>query len=138
MSVRGLIARMLDIRSVRGIRGATSVDLDTPDGIAVAVAELVNALRHENELADDEVISAIFTVTPDLVSAFPAGAARAAGWTRVPLICTTEIPVPDGLPRCLRVLLHVERAWNGTSPRHVYLRGAASLRPDLARGDAGA
>lgn len=127
-----MIARVLDIRSVRGIRGAISVELDTPDGIAAAVNELVCALRRENALSDQEVISAIFTVTPDLVSAFPAQAARAAGWNQVPLICTTEIAVPLGLPRCLRVLLHVERTWNGTLPKHVYLRDAARLRPDLA------
>ncbi len=134
MSIRTLIARALDIRTVRGIRGAISVDRDTPDGIAGAVDELIGALRRENALSDEEVISAIFTVTPDLVSAFPAGAARAAGWNQVPLICTTEIPVPAGLPRCLRVLLHVERSWNGTPPRHVYLRDAVRLRPDLASG----
>ncbi len=133
MSIRGLIARALDIRTVRGIRGATSVASDTPDGIAGAVDELLAELRSANDLNPSEVISAIFTVTPDLVSAFPAEAARAGGWTQVPLICTTEIPVPEGLPRCLRVLLHVERAWNGTPPRHVYLRDAVKLRPDLAR-----
>lgn len=131
MSIRGLIARALDIRSVRGIRGATSVESDTPSEIAEAVDELLSKLRSENNLLQSEVISAIFTVTPDLVSAFPAEAARARGWTQVPLLCTTEIPVPEGMPRCLRVLLHVERTWNGTPPRHVYLRDAVRLRPDL-------
>lgn len=134
MSVRGLISRALDLRSVRAIRGATSVPDDSPCGIAEAVNELLASLRHENRLRHDEVISAIFTVTPDLVSAFPAEAARAAGWQHVPLLCTTEIPVPNGLPRCLRVMLHVERAWNGTKPRHVYLRDAVRLRPDLVAG----
>jgi chorismate mutase len=91
-------------------------------------------IRQQNELVSDEVISAIFTVTPDLVSSFPAEAARAAGWEGVPLLCTTEIPVPEGLPRCLRVLVHVQRRWNGTPPRHIYLRDAVRLRPDLADG----
>lgn len=130
--LRNLITRALAVPSVRAIRGATSVPDDTPEEMAVAVRELLAALRHENALRHDEVISAIFTVTPDLVSAFPAEAARGAGWDHVPLLCTTEIPVPDGLPRCLRVLLHVERHWNGARARHIYLREAARLRPDLS------
>lgn len=129
--LRSLLIRALRVPSVRAIRGATSVPTDTPDEVTLAVRELLAALRHENALRHDEVISAIFTVTPDLVSAFPAEAARTAGWEHVPLLCTTEIPVPDGLPRCLRVMLHVERRWNGTRPRHVYLREATRLRPDL-------
>lgn len=129
--LRSLLTRALRVPSVRAIRGAISVPTDTPEEVTLAVRELLAALRHENALRHDEVISAIFTVTPDLVSAFPAEAARTVGWEHVPLLCTTEIPVPDGLPRCLRVMLHVERRWNGTRPRHVYLREAAGLRPDL-------
>ncbi len=125
------LARALRLPSVRAIRGATAVADDSPGGIAMAVDELLAELRRANDLDPSDVISAIFTVTPDLVSAFPAEAARAAGWHRVPLLCTTEIPVPDGLPRCLRVMLHVERHWNGSPPRHVYLREASVLRPDL-------
>ena len=133
MTLRGMVSRALRVPTVRAIRGATSVPNDTAEAIADAVRELLASLRHENTLRHDEVISAIFTVTPDLVSAFPAEAARTVGWEHVPLLCTTEIPVPGGLPRCLRVMLHVERYWNGTRPRHVYLREAARLRPDLAR-----
>jgi chorismate mutase len=125
------LARALPRPSVRAIRGATAVADDSPERIAGAVAELLAELRRANALDPAEVISAIFTVTPDLVSAFPAEAARTAGWQQVPLLCTTEIPVPDGLPRCLRVLLHVERHWNGSAPRHVYLHEASRLRPDL-------
>lgn len=132
MRLRQLLARALPLPTVRAIRGATVVPDDTPDGIAAAVAELLGELRRANQLVPSEVISAIFTVTPDLVSAFPASAARVAGWSEVPLLCTTEIPVPDGMPRCLRVMLHVGRTWNGTPPRHVYLREAAALRPDLS------
>lgn len=133
MTIRAMFARALQVPTVRAIRGATSVPDDTAGAIADAVRELLGSLRHENGLRYDEVISAIFTVTPDLVSAFPAEAARTAGWEQVPLLCTTEIAVPGGLPRCLRVMLHVERHWNGTRPRHVYLREAARLRPDLVR-----
>jgi chorismate mutase len=132
--LRNLLARALHVPSVRAIRGATSVPDDTANGIADAVHELLAELRRENALRNEEVISAIFTVTPDLVSAFPAEAARAAGWDQIPLLCTTEIPVPDGLPRCLRVMLHVERHWNGSRVKHVYLREAAKLRPDLVAG----
>ncbi len=131
--LRSLLTRALGVPSMRAIRGATAVPVDTPEEVAIAVRELLATLKHENALRHDEVVSAIFTVTPDLVSAFPAEAARAAGWEHVPLLCTTEIPVPDGLPRCLRVMLHVERRWNGTRPRHVYLREAERLRPDLGK-----
>ena len=131
MTLRTLVARALQVPSVRALRGATAVPEDTPEAIAEAVRELLTTLQGANALRHDEVISAIFTMTPDLVSAFPAEAARSAGWEHVPLLCTTEIAVPGGLPRCLRVLLHVERYWNGTGARHVYLREAAGLRPDL-------
>jgi chorismate mutase len=131
MMLARLLSRTLGVATVRAIRGATAVPSDDPVAIATATRELLDALRVENHLRADEVISAIFTVTPDLVSSFPAEAARAAGWEGVPLLCTTEIPVPDGLPRCLRVLLHVQRPWNGTPTQHVYLREAAQLRPDL-------
>lgn len=132
MSWRGALARALGMPTVRAIRGATAVPHDSPDEITSAVHELLDELAAANQLDPREVISAIFTVTPDLVAAFPATAARAAGWHDVPLLCTTEIAVPDGLPRCLRVLVHVERHWNGTAPRHIYLREARNLRPDLS------
>lgn len=132
MSWRGALVRALRMPTVRAIRGATSVPHDAPDDITIAVHELLGELASANRLEPREVISAIFTVTPDLVATFPATAARTAGWHDVPLLCTTEIAVPGGLPRCLRVLLHVERHWNGTVPRHVYLREARTLRPDLS------
>ncbi len=129
------LQRALSMPTLRAIRGATAVPQDSPEAIEAALRELLDQLRSQNGLQPGEVISAIFTVTPDLSSAFPAGAARAAGWHDVPLLCATEIAVPEALPRCLRVLLHVQRAWNGTPPRHVYLREAAWLRPDLEVGD---
>lgn len=85
-----------------------------------------------NELAPADVISALFTVTPDLRSAFPAHAARELGWTDVALLCTMEIPVPGAIARCIRVLLHVETGKSRTQLRHVYLRGARALRPEWA------
>lgn len=132
MSVSRWLHRALRVPTVRAIRGATSVPSDDPIAIRDAVLELLADLRAQNALLDREIVSAIFTVTPDLVSAFPAEAARVAGWQEIPLLCTTEIPVPEGLPRCLRVMLHVQRAWGPVAPRHVYLREAVRLRPDLA------
>jgi len=133
MMLRALLRRILAVPSTRAIRGATTVTIDDPLDIDEAVAELVDTITSRNDLADSDIISAIFTVTADLSSTFPAGAARAAGWRDVPLLCTTEIPVPDGMPRCIRVLVHVERVWGRRAPRHVYLREAVALRPDLHR-----
>lgn len=124
---------MSDVR-VRGLRGATTVAADESDEIIAATRELLVALLERNGLAATDVISAIFTVTPDLSSDFPARAARAAGWEEVPLLCMTEIPVPGALPRCIRALLHVETVDGTRAMRHVYLRDAVALRPDLPRG----
>ena len=130
MMLRQRLMRALRIPTVRAVRGATTVPHDDAFSIGMAVTELVSALRASNSLDDDEVISALFTVTPDLVSAFPAEAARLGGWEGVPLLCASEIAVPGSLARCVRVLLHVNRSW-GAPPRHVYLREARALRPDL-------
>ncbi len=132
MRMRRLLTRALRLPSVRAIRGATTVPHDDPLAIRDAVIELLDRLREENGLSDDEVISAIFTMTSDLTSAFPAVTARAAGWSHVPLLCTSEVPVPGGMARCLRLLVHAERDWGQHPPRHVYLREATALRPDLA------
>lgn len=134
MSLQQWMRTLLGVPTVKAIRGAISVPTDDPVAIREAVLELLHELRASNQLQDREIVSAIFTVTPDLVSAFPAEAARVAGWQDVPLLCTTEIPVPEGLPRCLRVMLHVQRPWGASRPRHAYLREAARLRPDLVGG----
>lgn len=118
--------------SVRGIRGATTVQQDTPDLIRAAARELMEEILSRNQITDfDEVISAVFTTTPDLVSAFPAEAARAMGMNFVPLLCAQEIPVPGSMPRCLRILLHVNTARTPQEIEHVYLHEAKRLRPDL-------
>lgn len=131
MTLRRLMARALGFPVVRAIRGAITVPTDDAEAIREAVIELLDAVRRENALADHEVISAIFTATADLSAAFPAETARAAGWHRVPLLCTSEIAVPGSMPRCLRLLVHVERVWGRREVRHVYLREATRLRPDL-------
>jgi chorismate mutase len=121
---------------VRGIRGATAVENDVPEEILAATQELLTHLLRANaSLQPEDIASALFTVTDDLRSVYPARAARDLGWTHVPLMCAQEIPVKDSLPRCIRVLLH----WNTELPqsavRHVYLGAATRLRPDLSVAD---
>ncbi len=120
--------------SIRGVRGAISVTENTTDSILAATRELLQEIVQANPLLEkSELASIFFTLTDDLDAVYPALAARELGWVDVPLLCAREIAVPGGLPRCIRVLLH----WNTNLPqnevRHVYLREAASLRPDLAR-----
>ena len=118
--------------AVRAIRGATTVTADEPGLVLDATREMLQAMLERNAVEDEDLISAVFTVTADLTTAFPARAARELGWVDVPLLCAVEIPVPDALPRCVRVLLHVHSARPRAAIAHVYLRGAAALRPDLA------
>lgn len=118
--------------TIRGIRGATTVSADDPDLILQGTRELLEAILDENEgMRPEDVASAIFTLTGDLNSAFPAQAARQMGWELVPMMCAREIPVPGSLPYVIRVLVH----WNTEVPqseiKHVYLRDAVTLRPDL-------
>ncbi len=118
-------------KSLRALRGATTVGEDTPESIAAATRELLTELAARNGFEASDIVSAIFTVTPDLRSDFPARAARSLGWEDVSLLCTTEIPVPHALARCIRVLLYVETRRPRAELKHVYLRGARALRPDL-------
>lgn len=118
---------------VRAVRGATQVDVDDREEILQASAELVAAVLDRNELTADDIISIVFTATPDLTAEFPAYAARLLGLTDVPLLCATEIAVPGSMPRVLRLLAHVETERSRAELRHVYLRGAVALRSDLPR-----
>ena len=118
-------------RSVRAIRGATTVAADQPTLIREAVTELLEAVLDDNDLAPTDLISAVFTATPDLTSEFPAHAARLFGWTDIPLLCAQELPVVGALPRCLRVMVHAETRLARSEIRHVYLRDAILLRADL-------
>jgi chorismate mutase len=119
--------------SVRAIRGAIQVDADTRDDVLEGSAELVKAVLERNDLSADDIISILFTATPDLTAEFPAYAARLLGLTDVPLMCASEIAVPGAMPRVLRLLAHVETDLDRADVRHVYLRGAAALRTDLPR-----
>jgi prephenate dehydratase len=119
-------------RRTHAIRGATSVEEDDPRQIAEATRELLAQIVERNSLEIDEIVSAFFTVTQDLQSAFPALAAREMGWVNVPLLCASEIPVEGSMERCLRTLLQVELRAPRPLETHVYLRKAVALRPDVA------
>lgn len=118
-------------RAVRAVRGATTVAADRPALIREAVTELLEAVLDDNDLVPADIISAVFTATPDLVSEFPAYAARLCGWTDIPLLCAQELPVPGALTQCIRVLVHAETRLARNEVRHVYLRDAVLLRADL-------
>jgi chorismate mutase len=119
---------------VRGIRGANTVSENTADSILTATRELLKAILQKNPtMHPGDLASIIFTVTEDLTAIYPAKAARELGWNTVPLLCSNEIPVPNSLTRCVRVLIH----WNTDLPQesinHIYLGEATTLRPDLTK-----
>jgi len=116
---------------VRGLRGATTVDTDTPGQVTERSQELILALMDRNELMEDDIVSVLFTATADVTSIFPATAIREIGFGAVPLLCAAEIAVPGAMPRCIRVLLHVHTAKSKDEIHHVYLHGAQGLRDDL-------
>lgn len=116
---------------VRGIRGATSVEEDTPSAILEATTELLLQIVKDNDLVLEDVASIFFTVTTDLTADFPAYAARELGWSSIPLLCATEIPVKGSMPMCIRVLVHVNTTKEQPEIKHVYLRRATNLRRDL-------
>ena len=115
----------------RGIRGATTVDYNERAEILEATTELLRLMVHENNVRIEDIASASFTLTDDLDAVFPAQAARQIGWNEVPLICMREIPVPNSLGKCIRVLLLVNTTCSASEIQHIYLRKAASLRPEF-------
>jgi chorismate mutase len=117
---------------LRGLRGATTAAANTSEAILAATEELLSALQTANDFVPEDVESAIFTSSPDLTADYPARAARRLGWTEVPLLGATEVavPPPAGLSRCIRVLLHVYTSTPQRALQHMYLRDAATLRPD--------
>jgi chorismate mutase len=118
--------------AVRALRGAIQVARDDPGVIAADTILLLRQLLERNQLSIEDFISVVFTMTPDLTSGFPAAAARSIGFADVPMLCAVEVAVPGALPRVVRLLAHVQLDRPGSRPSHVYLRGAAALRPDLA------
>jgi chorismate mutase len=118
---------------IRGVRGAIQLDRDTRDEMLSAVSELLSQMLAANQLEIEDLISVIFTATPDLTSEFPAVAARKIGLGNVPLLCSVEIDVPQSLPRVVRILLHAQLERPLAEVMHIYLRGATVLRKDLAQ-----
>lgn len=116
---------------VRAIRGATTVEQDSPAQVTERVQELLKEVMVSNGLVEEDVISIVFTATSDVVSVFPATAARGIGFGDVPLLCAAEIAVAGAMPRCIRILLHVETALERNELHHIYLHEAQSLRDDL-------
>lgn len=119
--------------SVRAIRGATQVAENSPEAIAAGVKELLTEILKSNALTPDEVISILFTASPDLNAAFPAAFAREVGFESVPLICAVEIDVPGALERTIRIMAHVETSKGAQEISHIYLHGAKALRRDIAQ-----
>ena len=116
---------------VRAVRGATTCENNDADEIAVATRELLIAMLEGNDIGIEDIISVFFTTSPDLTAAFPAGAARGIGFETVPLICSSEIDVPNAKSRCIRVMMHTYSSRERDEIRHVYLRDAQNLRDDL-------
>ena len=119
--------------AIRAIRGATQLDVDDRDHLLASVEELIREILEQNDIDTDKLVSMILTATPDLHSEFPALAARQLGIGDVPLLCAQEIDVDGAMPRVIRVMVHIESDLPRGEIRHVYLRGAAALRRDLAQ-----
>jgi chorismate mutase len=115
----------------RGVRGATTVEENSADAIWSATRQLLQAVLEANDIQEDDVASVIFTTTPDLNTAYPAKAARDLGWHRTALMGMQEIDLSDGIPMCIRVLVHWNTEKTLDEIKHVYMRGAMALRPDL-------
>ena len=117
--------------SVRAIRGATTIDDDTPESITERVVALLSRIMERNGLVEEDIISILFTATEDIVSAFPATAARSMGLGAVPLICARELSIVGSVPRCIRLMMHASTEHSREDIHHVYLEGAQGLRDDL-------
>ncbi len=120
---------------VRGMRGAITVERNEKAEIITATQELLKAMIRENKVVAEDIAAIIFSSTPDINSAFPAAGARGIGLSEVPVFGTQEIDNPDGLPRCIRVLMLVNTEASSKEIKHVYLREAVTLRPDLTESE---
>ena len=120
------------MKSVRAFRGATQLSADTKAEMREAVVELLQDLLKANSISGDDLISILFTATPDIQSDFPAAGVRELGLVDLPLICAQELDVAGSLPRTIRLLIHANSSLTRSEVTHKYLRGAVVLRPDLA------
>ena len=121
------------MNSVRAFRGATQLSADTKEDMRSAVVELLKEMLSVNSLGHEDLISILFTATPDIQSDFPAAGVREFGLVDLPLICAQELDIEGALPRTIRLLIHANSSLSRAQISHVYLRGAAILRPDLAK-----
>ena len=119
--------------SVRAVRGAVQVDVDEREEVLSRTRDLVSEVIRANDLTLDDFISVIFTSTADLVSEFPAVAARELGMGDVPLMCARELEIAGSMPRVIRLMAHVETTRARADVKHVYLNGAQALRRDIAQ-----
>ena len=124
---------MIGGMSVRAIRGAVQVEVNTPEAISAGTQELLSEILRANHLSIESVISVLLTATPDLNAAFPAAAAREVGFEATPLLCAVEIDVQGALPRVVRAMFTVETELSSTEISHIYLGGAKALRRDIAQ-----
>jgi chorismate mutase len=124
---------MRSIMACRGIRGAITVNKNDAESIKMASIRLLKEMIEENNIIENDIVSIFFSVTEDLNATFPAKAAREMGLNHTPLLCFHEIRVPDGLEKCIRILMHVNSNLSIQDIRHSYLEKAASLRPDIAK-----
>ncbi|MBM7705520.1 chorismate mutase [Chryseomicrobium aureum] len=119
---------------IRGVRGATTIPADQPDQILIATQELAMEMARVNSIQAEDVASVIISTTPDVISAFPAKAVRTIeGWEYVPVMCMHEMSVAESLPRCIRIMMHVNTTVAQNQVEHIYLNEAVTLRPDLVK-----
>ncbi len=118
---------------MRGIRGAITVEKNEREQILTAAGNLLEAIIEANNINREEIVSIIFTMTSDLNKVYPAVAARELGYTDVPLLCYQELAVENSLPRCIRIMLYINRDCELDKIKHIYLGEAKKLRPDLSR-----
>lgn len=117
---------------VRAVRGATTINHNTADEIISGTLEVLTEILKENSIDVEDIISVFFTVTRDIDAEFPAVAARKLGMTDIALLCTYEIDVPGSMEKCIRVMLHFNTDKKNSDIRHIYLKEARKLRPDLS------
>jgi chorismate mutase len=117
--------------AVRAVRGATTIEEDTPEAVTERVVALLERILQRNGLGEEDIISILFTATEDITSTFPATAARTMGLGAIPLICARELSVVGSVPLCIRVMMHVTTDRGRAEVHHVYLEGAQGLRDDL-------
>jgi chorismate mutase len=121
---------------VRGVRGATTVSRNDAEEITSATERLLREMIKANDIQPSDVASVFISATEDLTAGFPAAALRRIeGWNYVPVMCMREIPVPESLPKCIRIMMMINTTKEQKGIKHIYLEKAVSLRPDLLTND---